>query len=402
MPKLGLGSKSTNSGLITPGIVTDNLVLKHKYDSGSVVPVSDGAAFFDGSDDYIECGTIGLNPNSVTVSTWVKFPGEDSSDSYARIFEADGDEKSYHLRYDKANNRFVVRLSSNGSDHTLCTGTGVVTSFTPWYHFAFTYNASGGAIKLYVNGDLDATATHSGGGNLHVPSTPRVRIGQESNANSNNWDGYICNAGVWSSALTQPQIKSIMNKNYAGLTDSEKTNLVSWWNLDETIETTNISDEPNIVLDNNASNTEVLNWKSNFSGTGITENSNAGNFEVNANPPYTESYIDNDNKTVRLRALLDGPDDGTSVDHIQVKTSSSLTVGKSYKIVVTVDSISGRFRVRPGTASAAADMTTTGVHTFYFHKSPSTYWRLERDLDVGDITVSDIKIYEIGNIGELS
>ena len=44
--------------------------------------------------------------------------------------------------------------------------------------------------------------------------------------------GYICNVGLWSSTLTQAQIKSIMNKNYAKLTDSEKTNLVSWWNLD--------------------------------------------------------------------------------------------------------------------------------------------------------------------------
>jgi len=38
---------------------------------------------------------------------------------------------------------------------------------------------------------------------------------------------------VWSAVLTQPQIKSIMNKNYAALSASEKTNLVSWWNLDE-------------------------------------------------------------------------------------------------------------------------------------------------------------------------
>ena len=41
----------------------------------------------------------------------------------------------------------------------------------------------------------------------------------------------MCNVGYWNAALTQPQIKSIMWKNYAGLSDSEKTNLVSWWNL---------------------------------------------------------------------------------------------------------------------------------------------------------------------------
>tara|TARA_R100001530_G_scaffold134347_1_gene109045 strand:- start:535 stop:1290 length:756 start_codon:yes stop_codon:yes gene_type:complete len=238
MAKLGLGSSLAKAGLVTPGIVTDSLVLKHKYDAGSVVPVSDGAVYFDGDDDYIQCGTTGLNPNSVTVSCWVKFPGEDSSDNYARIFEADGDEKSYHLRYDKSGTKFVVRLSSNGSDHTLCQSTAIVTSFEPWYHVAFTYNTSGGTINLYVNGSLNATATHSGGGNLHVPSTPGVRIGQETNSTNNNWDGYICNIGVWSGVLTQAQIKSIMWKHYTKLLDSEKTDLVSWWDLDYNIGST--------------------------------------------------------------------------------------------------------------------------------------------------------------------
>ena len=41
---LGLGSNLSKSGLATPGIVTDSLVLKHKYEAGAVVPVSDGAA----------------------------------------------------------------------------------------------------------------------------------------------------------------------------------------------------------------------------------------------------------------------------------------------------------------------------------------------------------------------
>jgi len=45
------------------------------------------------------------------------------------------------------------------------------------------------------------------------------------------YGGYLCNIGVWTGVLTQAQIKSIMWKNYAGLTSSETTNLVSWWNL---------------------------------------------------------------------------------------------------------------------------------------------------------------------------
>ena len=48
---LGLGSNLSKSGLVTTGIITDSLVVKHKYDAASVVPVSDGAAYFDGTDD---------------------------------------------------------------------------------------------------------------------------------------------------------------------------------------------------------------------------------------------------------------------------------------------------------------------------------------------------------------
>ena len=50
---LGLGSNLSKGGLTTPGIVTDNLVLKHNYAAGAVVPVSDGAAYFGGVSDKI-------------------------------------------------------------------------------------------------------------------------------------------------------------------------------------------------------------------------------------------------------------------------------------------------------------------------------------------------------------
>ena len=67
---LGLGSNLSRaiSKPITPGIVTDNLVLKHKYDAGSVIPVSDGAAFFDGTDDYISFSEISLSPHDTPCS----------------------------------------------------------------------------------------------------------------------------------------------------------------------------------------------------------------------------------------------------------------------------------------------------------------------------------------------
>jgi len=235
MPRLGLGNKSTNSGLITPGIITENLVLKHNYNAGSVVPLSDGAALFDGSDDYISVAhNSNLTPSSITVSAWVKLPGEAPTDTYPRVIDNDGTDgggtdKGWNFRYVKGTNRFSARVSANGTDHDLIQSDSTYTDYNKWYHVAFNYNSSNGTGKIYVDGAHDGTDTGGITGALN-DSGEALRIGGNTGGDQ-MWDGYICNVGIWSSVLTEAQIKSIMNKNYAGLTDSEKTNLVSWWNL---------------------------------------------------------------------------------------------------------------------------------------------------------------------------
>ena len=78
--------------------------------------------------------------------------------------------------------------------------------------------------------DSDGTDNLSGAGALNDVSSV-IHIGSSTEDGTTFWNGYICNVGVWSEVLTQAQIKSIMNKNYAGLTSSETTSLVSWWNL---------------------------------------------------------------------------------------------------------------------------------------------------------------------------
>ena len=54
---ISLGNSLSKGGMTGPTIVSDGLVLKHNYDAGAVVPVSDGAVYFDGSDDYIAITT---------------------------------------------------------------------------------------------------------------------------------------------------------------------------------------------------------------------------------------------------------------------------------------------------------------------------------------------------------
>ena len=236
MSKLGLGNSLNRSNLVTPGIVTDNLVLKHKYDAGEVVPVSDGATYFiSTSHNEIQIAdSASLSPSSITVSAWVHFGGVNQPDRYARIIDTDGGSKSWHLRYTNDTNIFCLRVCADGTNHELVQTDTTYTDYTKWYHVTGTYNHITGDGKVYVDGVHDGTDNLSGAGALNDVSSV-IHIGSATSDGNTFWNGYICNVGVWSEVLTQAQIKSIMWKNYAGLSDSEKTNLVSWWNLDSVL-----------------------------------------------------------------------------------------------------------------------------------------------------------------------
>jgi hypothetical protein len=225
---LGLGSNLSKTGLTTPGIVTDNLVLKHKYDAGSVIPVSDGAAYFDGDNDKIVVShstDFNFGTGNFTFACWVLIVGDGNNE---KIFDKNDGSNGWHIYLSAGKLRPVVA------------GTGAVTRNTElddnkWHHIAVTANRSGN-LDCYVDGVLEPTTSDISGDSTTVNNSADAYIGTNE-SNGEDFSGYLCNIGIWSAVLTQPQIKSIMNKNYAGLTDSEKTNLVSWWNLDSSVTT---------------------------------------------------------------------------------------------------------------------------------------------------------------------
>ena len=235
---LGLGAGLSKSGIVTPGIVTDNLVLKHKYDAGAVVPVSDGAAYFDGTNDYITMGDISATEgiDTMTLACWAyltdaaqhplitkgTYNNSAASFNFKYDLQSGTDSGNGRLNFSVANNIYAFKSSA-----------GYTTN--KWHHFAVTYSNTADEIWFYVDGvkiTPNSSGSESGVGTaVSIPNTTKeVRIGT-SDGGTEYAHGYVCNAAMWSSVLTQAQVKSIMWKNYAGLTDSEKTNLVSWWNL---------------------------------------------------------------------------------------------------------------------------------------------------------------------------
>ena len=233
---LGLGAGLGKGGIVgsIPGVVTDNLVMKHMYPAGAVQPLSDGAAFFNsGNNDRVEItDSADLSPSSITASAWVHHGGSAPGDGYPRIIANDADsDLGWHLRYSRDVARFHMRVSSNGSNQELGATDNTYSDLNKWYHVAATYDSSTGTIKMYVDGVHDGTDTGEITGATNNPSGP-IYIGRQGEETGQDWDGYICNVGVWGRVLTQEEIKSIMWKQYADLSTTEKTNLVSWWNLD--------------------------------------------------------------------------------------------------------------------------------------------------------------------------
>ena len=223
---LGLGTNLSRAGMVTPGIITDNLVLKHKYDAGAVVPVSDGAAYFGGAgtNNRIAITQISLSVHDAafTFAFWAK---RNTTGSVHHTILGRSTSSSYsHIRL-SSDNYLKFETDTNGDTST----TTLHTIDTNWHHYALVVTNLGATVTSYQDGVI---CSESGAVNDDSITFNEIGCANSGSGGSNEMDGYICNLGIWTSALTQAQVKSIMWKNYAGLTDNEKTNLVSWWNLD--------------------------------------------------------------------------------------------------------------------------------------------------------------------------
>ena len=220
---LGLGSNISKLPSSGATIVTDNLVLRHGYALNPVQPLSDGAAYFDGSGHITMGDNNDMGTNDVSVACWF-FPITDTVHGAGLVTKQtnyNANTVGYGLYFRHSNGKvyFNVGDGTNGN-RTLSTE----LSDYQWIHAAGTYDQSTGVNKLYING-VEVNSDTQALGTLN--NSDLLKLGHA----GAYYNGYITNAAIWSGVLTQAQIKSIMRKKYSDLTSSETTDLVSWWNL---------------------------------------------------------------------------------------------------------------------------------------------------------------------------
>jgi len=168
-----------------------------------------GALEFDGTGDWLDCGTgqsLRLG-GAVTMTAWIK----------VNVLNLDhkvgGNQNNSNGGYKMtaySNNKieFEIRTAANAGTLNRNTVGGTILAVGEWYHVAGVYSQQGGYIRTYVNGVLDRELATTAV--LGVSPGP-FRIGCEPfNTGGYNFNGAMDDIRVYSTALTEGEILAAM------------------------------------------------------------------------------------------------------------------------------------------------------------------------------------------------
>jgi hypothetical protein len=164
------------------------------------------AVSYDGVNDYVSLAnssTLNFGTADFTFATWVN---RAATGAEHNIFS-----KTASGSWVSGGKEFFIQSTNN----TLAFGsfgigevssTGTITNDGAWHHVAVTYVRSTQVVTLYLDG------TARGSGTLNLPAdgaTHLVKIG--ANPGGSFWRGSIDEARIYSRALSQSEIQSIIN-----------------------------------------------------------------------------------------------------------------------------------------------------------------------------------------------
>jgi len=236
--------------------------------------IGSGSAFFNGTSNKIDCGLIPelQSQSNQTITAWIKATNTGGTEPIFSCIKDDNEGTEFGL-----NGNRLRAILENGADfstqgetnsYSYSTGTGI-----GWSHVAMVFDGSGSddaaKLKIYRDG-VEESLTYSGTAPTQTDNILALKtafIGHEGVGTEQFFNGNIAQVGLWNRSLSQEEIQDVSQKQYSELTTSEKTNIVSWWALDEAflgsnfLETASIASSYSrgtIVEDKAGSLTEVL------------------------------------------------------------------------------------------------------------------------------------------------
>ena len=186
----------------------NNGTAQHNTSALHTIGQIDGAFTFNGTSDYIDCGSedIFQERSVLTISAWIN--GSDYTKPYNMIVCGDQGnlDFSWGLRVDNGIVKFFVR--ANG--YKVATGNSLSTG--QWYHVVGVWDRNGGAnnLKIYVDGQLKGQTTVNEDMDA---STVSVCIGRVYFPRINQYfNGLIDDIMAFDEALSADEIQALYNE----------------------------------------------------------------------------------------------------------------------------------------------------------------------------------------------
>ncbi|WP_370130910.1 LamG-like jellyroll fold domain-containing protein [Streptacidiphilus sp. EB103A] len=203
-------------------------------DSG--VTWSGGAAAFAGS----TTGTGGLisanapvltTNSSYTVSAWVD--PADLSTYRTFVGQAGANAGAFYLQYNKAAGGWTfVTTSADSTTGTQTSAHTTSATANTWTHLVGVYNSSTGAMSLYVNGALAASATAATTWNASGPLTVGG-VKTTGGTISNVVNGQVSDVQAYPRALSAAEVATLYGNGRTGGTVGSNNSLTTSWSYDK-------------------------------------------------------------------------------------------------------------------------------------------------------------------------
>lgn len=193
----------------------------------------DYALTFDGTDDYVDLGTVDNIVGAFSAEAWVKFENfaDGGEAGFSRIFDigdgTGGGNGNGFLLTAQGTTGELALYTYNGGSVSAVTATQPLP-LNEWTHVA-AVNDGAGSATLFVNGS--AVASTSSGPQLALPGMAfeSSYIGRSTNTNDSYFNGQIADARIWDTARTTLDIAN----NYDRQLNGDEEGLAGYWNFNE-------------------------------------------------------------------------------------------------------------------------------------------------------------------------
>ena len=162
-----------------------------------------GSIVFDGTNDYVNCGTGLALSGSWTISGFVR---SSVSSAIQVIIIRSGGTPSYPQNYGifiQINNKFRCQTDADSYKYAESTTTMVINT---WYYVTGLYNATTKILSIYINGNFEGSSTALVG-NPTTTGTQYITVGAGDGLDiSNRLTGNIAQSSIYNRALTATEV----------------------------------------------------------------------------------------------------------------------------------------------------------------------------------------------------